>query len=68
MPEGYKCDQCDEFSEYTHNMTEIEVGLAAAQDGSRYQGTYVICPECATDLREWIRDIDISQKAREDVL
>lgn len=68
MPTGYQCDECETFDRHEHRMTEIDVGLAAAEDGTRMEPTYVLCPECATDLREDIMGVTVPEEARDAAL
>lgn len=68
MPEGYQCDVCGTFDKHTHNMTTVDIGMCADECGRRLEPTYVLCPSCATDIREDIQDVTVPDKIRDEVL
>jgi hypothetical protein len=68
MPEGYKCDKCETFSEYTHNSTTIDFGTVALQDKvSAGPKEIVLCPECATEVRSNIKNVSIPKAVLDDL-
>lgn len=48
MPEGYACDDCGEFSRFTHKATRINFAKVYNEIGEDCRDVEkILCPDCA---------------------
>lgn len=65
MPEGYKCDLCREFYQYTHSATRINFGEILNQTGEVKAPEKIVCHNCAQAL--WVTFLDNGAPPRDAV-